>query len=56
MHGHRLSDLYALLIPLFFYKHMENLRRIAAGTEAKLSYVWSKDEKIRKMREEARER
>lgn len=48
--------LYALLIPLFFYKHLENLRRIAAGTEAKISYLWSRDENIRKMREDARER
>lgn len=48
--------LYALLIPLYFYKHIENLRRIAAGTEAKLSYMWSKDETIRRMREEARQK
>lgn len=48
--------LYALLIPLYFYKHIENLRRIAAGTEVKLSYMWSKDETIRRMREEARQK
>lgn len=48
--------LYVLLIPLYFYKHLENLRRIAAGTEARLSYLWSKDENIRRMREEARQR
>lgn len=48
--------LYALLIPLFFCKHMENLRRIAAGTEAKISYLWSKDERIRNMREQAKQR
>lgn len=53
--GHILGAiLYALLIPLFFYKHMENLRRIAAGTEAKISYLWSKDEKVRRMADEAR--
>lgn len=55
--GHILGAiLYALLIPLFFYKHMENLRRIAAGTEAKISYLWSKDERIRNMREQAKQR
>lgn len=47
---------YALLIPLFYYKHIENLRRILAGTEAKISYLWTKDEKIRKMAEELRQR
>lgn len=47
--------LYAMLFPVIVWKHLENLRRIAAGTEAKISYLWSKDEKIRKMREEAKE-
>lgn len=54
--GHILGTvLYVLLIPLFFYKHMENLHRIAAGTEAKISYLWSKDEKIRRMADEAKQ-
>lgn len=54
--GHILGTmLYALLIPIFFYKHLENLRRIHNGTEAKISYLWSKDEKIRQMVDDARQ-
>lgn len=54
--GHILGTiLYTLLIPLFLYKHMENFRRIQNGTEAKISYLWSKDEEIARLREEARE-
>lgn len=48
--------LYAMLAPLFLYKHMENLRRIQAGTEAKFHYLWSKDEKVKQLTEEARQR
>lgn len=46
--------LYLLLAPLFLYKHMENLRRIHAGTEAKFSYLWSKDEEVLRMAREIR--
>lgn len=46
--------LYALLAPLYLYKHLENLRRIRAGTEAKLSYLWSKDEEVQRMAREIR--
>lgn len=46
--------LYAFLAPLYLYKHLENLRRIRAGTEAKLSYLWSKDEEVLRMKREAR--
>lgn len=46
--------MYALLAPLYLYKHMENLRRIRQGTEAKLSYLWSRDEEIRHLAEEAK--
>lgn len=41
--------MYALLIPLFLYKHMENLRRIKAGMEAHFSYLWRKDEEIERI-------
>lgn len=33
--------LLALLIPVIFYKHMPNLRRIAEGREARLSWLWN---------------
>lgn len=46
--------MYALLIPLFIWKHLENLRRVMNGTEAHFSYLWSKDEKIKRMAEEIR--
>lgn len=46
--------LYAAMAPVFFYKHTENIKRILNGTEAKFSYLWSKDEKVRKMAEDAR--
>lgn len=36
------------LIPVVFYKHIPNLRRIAAGQEARLSWLWNaKDEEER---------
>lgn len=48
--------LYAALIPLFIYKHLENLRRIQQGTEAKFSYLWRKDEEVQRLTEEARKK
>lgn len=33
--------LLVLLIPVIFYKHLPNLRRIAAGKEARLSWLWN---------------
>lgn len=41
--------LYALLAPLFLYKHLENLRRIRTGTEAHFSFLWRRDEEIRRL-------
>lgn len=38
--------LYALLIPVILYKHMENLKRIRMGTEAHLSFLWRREEEI----------
>lgn len=46
--------MYALLIPIFFWKHLENFQRIKNGTEARFSYLWSKDEKVKRMTEEVR--
>lgn len=46
--------MYVMLIPLFFYKHTENIRRFLKGEEARFSYLWTKDEKIRRMAEEIR--
>ena len=33
--------LLMLLIPVVFYKHMPNLRRIVSGREARLSWLWN---------------
>lgn len=46
--------LYAALIPLFVYKHLENLKRIQLGTEARFSYLWRKDDEVKHLTEEAR--
>lgn len=43
--------LYALMIPVFVYKHLENLRRIANGTELHFSYLWHKDEEIARIKQ-----
>lgn len=43
--------LYALMIPIFLMKHMENLKRIAAGTELHFSYLWRKDQEIQRVRD-----
>lgn len=39
------------LIPVVFYKHIPNLRRIAAGQEARLSWLWNakaEEERLKK--------
>lgn len=36
----------ALPAPLIFYKHLVNFRRIAAGKEVRLSYLWKKDKEL----------
>lgn len=41
--------LYAALIPIFIFKHMENLRRIRDGMEAHLSFLWHRDEEIERI-------
>ncbi len=46
IYGYQTSDmtgtfLLLLLIPVVFYKHFPNLRRIAAGQEARLSWLWN---------------
>lgn len=46
--------LYALLAPLYLYKHRDNLQRIREGKEARFSYLWSKDEKVLAMAREIR--
>lgn len=48
--------LYALLIPLFFYKHMENLRRIRDGIEVHFSYLWRKDAEIERVKKAMNEK
>lgn len=50
------TTLYAALAPIFFYKHLENLRRIREGKEARFSYLWRKDEEVVRLTEEARKR
>ncbi len=32
-----------------FYKHMENIRRLQAGTEARFSLLWNRDEEIERI-------
>lgn len=41
--------LYAAMVPIFIYKHMENFRRIRNGMEAHLSYLWRKEEEIERL-------
>ena len=40
-----------LLVPVIpvFAKHMVNFRRIRAGTEARMSYLWNKDGELRRI-------
>lgn len=46
-----LPALLILLIPIIpiFLKHMENFRRIKAGTEARMSYLWDKDGELKRL-------
>lgn len=53
------KDLWGALVFLpatiaMIYKHLENIKRIFNKTEAHFSYLWSKDEKVRVMRNEAK--
>lgn len=48
--GHIVGTLlYAALIPIFIYRHLENFRRIRDGVEAHLSYLWNKDAEIERI-------
>lgn len=38
--------LLALMIPLIWYRHIENIQRLKAGTEVKISYLWKKDSEL----------
>lgn len=49
------KDLVGMLILLIataviWYKHWENLRRIKAGCELRLSYLWHRDQEIERLR------
>lgn len=48
--GHVIGTLiYALLIPIILYKHMENLKRIRDGMEVHLSFLWKRDAEIERV-------
>ena len=38
-----------VLIPVVFYKHKENLKRIKNGTELRFSYLWNKEKEIERL-------
>lgn len=38
-----------LVIPIVFFKHLENLIRIKNGTEARLSFLWNKQGELERM-------
>ena len=38
-----------LVIPIVFFKHIENLVRIKNGTEARLSFLWNKQGELERM-------
>jgi len=48
--------IFGVAAVVMFFKHIENLKRIVAGQEARFSYLWSKDEEITRMRNNAREK
>lgn len=39
----------AIAVPAILYKHMENLRRIRAGTEAHFSLLWHRDKEAQRL-------
>lgn len=39
----------AIAVPAILYKHMENLRRIKAGTEAHFSLLWHRDKEAQRL-------
>lgn len=43
--------LLASLIPVVFYKHLPNLRRILAGQEARVSWLWNKENEEARLKE-----
>ena len=47
--------IFAAIAVVMFFKHVENLKRIKGGQEARFSYLWSKDEEVVRMRKNARE-
>lgn len=47
--------LYALMVPVFFYKHVENLKRIRNGTEAHFSFLWRRDAEIERIKKQVNE-
>ena len=38
-----------ILIPIILYKHRENIRRIRAGKEMRLSFLWNKDKELERL-------
>ena len=38
-----------LIIPIIFYKHIENFGRIKRGTEARLSFLWNKKAELERL-------
>ena len=38
-----------VLIPVVFYKHKENLKRIKNGTELRFSYLWNKEKELERL-------
>lgn len=50
MTGHVIGALIlAIAVPAILYKHMENLRRIKAGTEAHFSLLWHRDKEAQRL-------
>ena len=43
--------LLCLLIPVVYYKHLPNIRRIVEGREARLSWLWNAQEEEARLKD-----
>lgn len=39
-----------IIVPVIFFKHAQNLKRIKNGTEMRLSFLWNKDKELDRMK------
>jgi glycerol-3-phosphate acyltransferase PlsY len=57
LHGGNILVLNLMVITaeVIIYKHLENIKRIFKGREARISFLWNREGEIERLRESAEE-